>query len=95
MVNGFILKNNKAMNPNMLRVIGSQVVSDGNGGVAIICDIVDGSQWKCSEDGSRWEMIKPSHQILTDLFLSNKPSDDSQLKNPNTIFEKNEEKKSK
>lgn len=83
------------MNPNMLKVTASNYVSDGNGDVSIICDISDGSVWKCNEDGSKWEMVRPSHDILTDLFLSNKPSDDSQLKNPNTVFEKNEEKKNK
>lgn len=85
------------MNPlkTDIKVVASVSVSDGNGGVAIICDISDGSIWKCDATGTKWEMIRPSYDILTSLFITNKPDDDTQVKNPINIVNKDEEKKNK
>lgn len=36
--------------------------------MALVCTMVDGSEWRCNLDGTNWEKVTPSFEELTNKF---------------------------
>lgn len=46
-----------------INVIKSVLISEG-----YLCDMDDGSQWSCDQNGANWFQAKPPDNVLTELF---------------------------